>query len=309
METSMRKLPTFLIALSANVVAVVSPVSAQGFNGGGFNIGLGPFATGGGCSQATTFLGRATAASLTIDSTHTTAYTNLICGMVAQSATEGGTLWARFDLLFIYATNTTSGTNTTLALLNLPNSTYSGSLVSTPTFTADRGFTGDGTTTGVTTNFNPTIATSPQFQANSAHLSTWDDSTSAIMETNPLLADVTNSDNIYPWYSGTDFYSRINDSPNTGPLTIGDPRGHLLGNRDSSTSRQSYQNAGTLGSYGSAPGSGVVPNSNSMGLYVNAGAGSSRRVAMLSAGASLSATDVTNFYTLLRAYMTAVGVP
>jgi hypothetical protein len=44
----MRRLLTFLIALSANVVAVVSPVSAQGFNGGGFNIGLGPFTSGGG---------------------------------------------------------------------------------------------------------------------------------------------------------------------------------------------------------------------------------------------------------------------
>jgi hypothetical protein len=44
METTMRKLLTFLIAIAATVFAVVSPVSAQGFNGGGFNMGLGPFA-------------------------------------------------------------------------------------------------------------------------------------------------------------------------------------------------------------------------------------------------------------------------
>jgi hypothetical protein len=43
----MRKLLTFLIALGAIVFAIVSPVSAQGFNGGGFNMGLGPFASGG----------------------------------------------------------------------------------------------------------------------------------------------------------------------------------------------------------------------------------------------------------------------
>jgi len=41
---AMRKLLTFLIALATTVFAVVSPVSAQGFNGGGFNVGLGPFA-------------------------------------------------------------------------------------------------------------------------------------------------------------------------------------------------------------------------------------------------------------------------
>src|SRR5258708_7802345 len=50
----MRKLLTFLIALAAIVVAVVSPVSAQGFNGGGFNVGQGPFASGGGTSPART---------------------------------------------------------------------------------------------------------------------------------------------------------------------------------------------------------------------------------------------------------------
>jgi hypothetical protein len=43
----MRKLLTLLIALAAIVFAVVSPLSAQGFNGGGFNVGLGPFAIGG----------------------------------------------------------------------------------------------------------------------------------------------------------------------------------------------------------------------------------------------------------------------
>jgi hypothetical protein len=44
----MRKLLTFLIALAGIVLGVCSPSSAQGFNGGGFNIGLGPFASGGG---------------------------------------------------------------------------------------------------------------------------------------------------------------------------------------------------------------------------------------------------------------------
>jgi hypothetical protein len=44
----MRKFLTFLIALAAIIFAVVSPSSAQGFNGGGFNVGLGPFASSSG---------------------------------------------------------------------------------------------------------------------------------------------------------------------------------------------------------------------------------------------------------------------
>jgi hypothetical protein len=47
METTMRKLLTFLIALVFTVGAAASAF-AQGFNGGGFNVGLGPFASGGG---------------------------------------------------------------------------------------------------------------------------------------------------------------------------------------------------------------------------------------------------------------------
>ena len=43
----MRKLLTLSVVLGAIVFAVVSPASAQGFNGGGFNVGLGPFAPAG----------------------------------------------------------------------------------------------------------------------------------------------------------------------------------------------------------------------------------------------------------------------
>jgi hypothetical protein len=46
----MRKLLALWIALAAIAVASV-PASAQGFNGGGFNVGLGPFASGAGSYQ------------------------------------------------------------------------------------------------------------------------------------------------------------------------------------------------------------------------------------------------------------------
>ena len=44
----MRKHLLFLIALASISFGVCSPASAQEFNGGGFNVGNGPFASGGG---------------------------------------------------------------------------------------------------------------------------------------------------------------------------------------------------------------------------------------------------------------------
>ncbi len=50
-----------------------------------------------------------------LDGTHTTAYTNLICGLIADG------VWQKLDMLHIYATQ-----NSTTALLNLVQNAYNG---------------------------------------------------------------------------------------------------------------------------------------------------------------------------------------
>lgn len=257
---------------------------------------------GGGCTEATTFLARVAAVPATLDATHTTAYTNLICGMVSQSATEGGTLWARFDLLFVYATDTTTGSNQSVALLNLPNITYTASLISTPIFTADRGFNNaPASGEAVSINFNPFTVIGSQYTLNSAHASVWNLTNGT--DTALLAAGASNSAlALYPKFSDNNAYLRINDS--AGGFAVSDARGHFLGNRDGLTSRQGYQNAVSIGTYGSVATSGL-DNSNIQCPFAD----SVNQAAMVSVGASLSATDTTNFYNLLRTYMTAVGVP
>src|SRR5229473_5562637 len=84
------------------------PASAQWSEGRGWLTGAGwlPLAQapGGGCSQATTFLARTSGLS----GTETTAYTNLICGLV----TDG--VYPSLDALYIFATNTTTTANLNL---------------------------------------------------------------------------------------------------------------------------------------------------------------------------------------------------
>src|SRR5712664_2840319 len=88
-------------------------------------------APSGGCSQATTFIARTSGLS----GTETTAYTNLICGLV----TDG--VYSTLDALYIFATNTTTTAN-----LNLISTNFGLTGATPPTFSADHGYTGNGTT-------------------------------------------------------------------------------------------------------------------------------------------------------------------
>src|SRR5208283_3321474 len=61
--------------------------------------------------------------------------------------------WSLLDALYIFATNTT-----TTAALNLVSSSFTGTVNGTLTFSADNGWTGDGSTGYFGTNFIPSIA-------------------------------------------------------------------------------------------------------------------------------------------------------
>jgi hypothetical protein len=314
----MRKLLTFLIALSANIVAVVSPVSAQGFNGGGFNVGLGPFASGGGCTQATNFLARVTAASLTIDSTHTTAYTNLICGLVTDGIITGSMSGAgsgssacgagSFDGLYIFATNTTSGTNTTLAGLNLCGTSFTITVNGTPTFTTDRGWTaGNIVNDYLDTGFNASTATSPNFTLNTAHFAVWNNTNST--DTNAAIGNgnATSLNHMYPQFSAGSFYSRLNDGTASGAYTISNPQGLLVGNRSGASAIQAYQGSTSLGAGTQAAGSGVN-NATMQILRLNGGSSTTFQIGAASFGGSFSSGQVASYYGRMKTYMTAVGV-
>lgn len=253
--------------------------------------------SGGGCSQATTFLART---SLT--GSDVTNYTNLICGMVTDglitgdlSTTGCGTL---FDVLYIFAS-----VNQTTALLNICGTNFTGNNTGL-TFTAYSGFTPVGGQL-LQTSFNPTTASpTPNYAQNSAHLSSWNltNSVTTSVEINAGLGE-----NIV--FVGGSVYARINDNPETGGFAVSDPRGHMLGNRSSSTARQLYQNAsttligGVTATYGSEPSQALINGTLDM---LTTG---DHTLAMASIGGSLNSTQVTNFYNRLRTYMTAVGVP
>src|SRR5882672_965294 len=78
------------------------------------------------CSQATSFLGRA---SPLLNRVHRDGYSNLICGLV----TDG--VFAKLDALYVFATQ-----DATTSLLNLVSASFNGTAGGIPPFVVDRGY-------------------------------------------------------------------------------------------------------------------------------------------------------------------------
>lgn len=81
-------------------------------------------------------------------------------------ALKAGGVWNSLDGLYVFA-----AADSQAALINWRNpGTHDATLVNAPTFTQDRGFTGNGTNSYVNSNFNPSTAGGLYVQ-NSAHIS------------------------------------------------------------------------------------------------------------------------------------------
>lgn len=248
------------------------------------------------CTEALQFFARAPG----LDGTHVDAYTDLICGLV-----EDG-IWDKLDLLRIYATQSSS-----IALLNVKSSSYTGTIHGSPTFTADAGFTGieSSTTTYIDSGFDPSTA-GGVYTRDLAHVSGWCISPTAMQ---PAFgyenAGSTSVTHIWPKYVVDGLaYNRVNiGGAGHGSSGI-DPVGHFVANRPGL--HQVYRNGVQYDFALSA-----APALNNLNFYElgtnNNGTalGSGNQQLMVSAGADLTDPDIANFYSRLLTYMTAVGAP
>ena len=281
--------------IGQNITCTVTATNSAG-NASATSAAVGPI-TSATSSQVAQFLARTSG----LDTTHTNAYTALIDGLVADG------VWPKLDVLHVYATQ-----DSTTALLNLVSSNYTGSLLGTPSFTADRGFTGSIGAVGMNTNFNPVTATSPNYTQNSAHMSVWNLTNAAT--TSPSIGFEGSGFFAAMWVQYTDSKTHyvVNASSSADvPVANADARGHYIANRSTSTAMQLYKNGSSAATNSSASSIGVLSeNIYCLGDNLAGTAqGVAQQHAMLSAGSSLSSTDATNLYNRLRTYMTAVGVP
>lgn len=266
------------------------------------NITEGPCVNSG---HADAFLARVVA---TLDATHINAYTALLDGLDADE------LSCKLDWLHIYATQ-----DGTTALMNLMSDRYNGTAYGSPTFTADRGFTGveSSSTAYIDANFNPATAANPQFSAGSSHIGAWSvlndgGSLNGMIGHSGISGGSTsiNPQSTPPAGTTNTAYFRCN-SFGSMAVTNTNTQGHFLVNRTSNIDAAAYRNATSLIS---SAASNESPSENLRIVVLaendnNTIGGSKRQIAAASMGSGLTPTDITNFYNRLRTYMTAVGVP
>ncbi len=219
-------------------------------------------------SQVAQFLARTSG----LDATHISAYTALIDGLV----TDG--VWTKLDFLYILAT-----ADSTTALLNLVSSSYNGIAHGSPTFTADRGFTGTqaSSTIYIDTQFNPSNAAGRKYGQSDAHISAW---------------NITNTTGGFAIGSGDG--NQVDRQTLIFPKKTGDGLAQFLVNGFNTPA--SVTNATARGFY--------IATSLAGNLGGTA-AGGPWQIASASAGSQLSATNASNLNSRLRTFMTVVGVP
>lgn len=113
-------------------------------------------------------------------------------------ALKAAGVWTLLDFLQVYAASDSQA-----ALINWVNpGTFNGAVVNSPVFTADRDFTGNGSTSYVDSNFNPSTA-GGKFIQNSAYYGIWVRSTG------------TQPASIAGFFNGTDGVLRQTRSPSS----------------------------------------------------------------------------------------------
>ncbi len=282
-----------------SVVSAQTPLLTLG-------VGAPVVASGSGCTAATNFIARTSGLS----GTENTAVTNLICGLVTDGIITGNLSGARgcgtvLDGFYVFAINTTTTAN-----LNWCGTSYGLTTTATMTFTADRGYTGDGTAGHFDTNFNATMATSPNYVLNSGSLGSCQLNSRT---TSSAMVSVGNANAgsfayIEPLVTSTVSYE-LNGF--TFPsVAASNAQGSFIVSRTSSSLVTLYKNGSSIGSSSSDNSVNGINNNIMIAALNNNGSVidfSTDQLAYAFIGAGLSSTQANNIYSRLHTYLVAVG--
>jgi hypothetical protein len=317
----MRKLLTFLITLTI----ALSPIGSAFADGSGiFNPSsnnVGDFqgidsnaaASGsGGCSQATTFLARTSGLS----GTETTAYTAMICGLVSDGIITGSLsgvagCGTKLDALYIFATNTTTTAN-----LNLCGTGFGITTTVAPTFSADHGYTGNGTTQFLNTNFNPATAAG-NYALNSASIGVYTLTNRAPDSVSLQMGAVDGGFASYNFISVLSSASAIAPEMNGGTFggatNNGVSQGFTAVSRTVATGINAYKNASSASLGTIADSSVSIPNAAIyICAYNEAGTAKKWSIDQVSAafiGGGLTGVQFLQLSNRINAYMAAMPTP
>jgi hypothetical protein len=247
------------------------------------------------------------AAGGTVSNARRTLVNNLIIGLRADG------LWNLLDRLWILAAENTQSALVDMKALVLavPNGS--------PAFTANLGYTGvDSSATVYIDTMTNLSNYGGQFTTNSGHASIWSNTNAASTGGggctfgSSTASQGNNQTTILPKRVDGNAYFRLDDSTPSGGFANANSTGHYLVNRDSISTTQGYVSGSLFANPNAA--SGTLANANDIMLAMNDTVlgpvtGGGYQLTMHSIGGNLSGAQVSSFYSRLRTYMTAVGVP
>ena len=241
-------------------------------------------AKGGGVS----YLPEATALFARMTTEPDAARKGLINTLIGSLITAG--VWAKMDALYVLAAHDAQA-----ARLNWRSAAFNMTAISTPTFTADRGYAGDGVLSHLDCNFNPNAAIF--MSQNSCHVGAW-------QRTAGLSADAgVGGGNANIGVNLRAIAARVRLFSSTGffPANTGST-GYVVGRRDGGA-QELYKNAVSLGS-------GAVSNSApTSDLYVGRTGSNytTQQYAVVHFGSDLTPIEVAAAYDAFNAYLQAIG--
>jgi hypothetical protein len=228
-------------------------------------------------------------------------YKNAVNTLVLQLKADGN--WSELDRFWIHATEHQQ--NARISLVN-PTSTAI-TEVNSPTWTAGQGYTGNGTTMYLNTNFNPSTS-GVNYTLNSASLFSYS-RTNLLQNSVDFGAIVgSNSSRIFPRFGPDRFYAPINENLSFNGNVNTDSRGLFSGVRAGANSTYTYKN-GVLGFSRLVSNPATIPAANIFTFCSNnAGipsAFSSRQIAC--AGLGSGAINQATFYSAIQTFATTIG--
>lgn len=220
------------------------------------------------------------------------------------SSLKTGGVWAKLDWLTVHAAHDEQA-----ARVNAVNPAQVASVGVAPTFTTDRGYTGNGTTQYLNTGWNASTAAG-KFTQNDCSMGVWcgtDVSSGA-------QYDCGNGNATINARSGTNTALTVQSA--AGSSTVLSPAtsvGFTSWTRTSSTAGTAYKNGASMGAISTTSATLrnatfliCAANTSTTGT-VTAGNFSTRRIQALCWGSQLSGAEQLALYNALATYMTAVG--
>jgi hypothetical protein len=231
----------------------------------------------------------------------TAARQTLIQTCVASLMTAG--VWDKLDALHMFA-----AADSQAAKINWKNpGTFNATEVNAPTFAADQGFTGNGTTSYLDTGFNPTISGIPgggNYGQNSACGFGYEVVNVGV--SGAMIGNTSGSIQI-TGRGGTDLaLGRVNNTATSiSPASI-DSVGLWSVTRSGAAAQELFKNAVSVGSN---TGASLALTNGNIWVFRGITVYRASQCACVGIGGHLNSTEQTALYNAIRTYLTGVGVP